>query len=926
MSRNTDASRRVLLAFALVLFASLAAAPAAAAIELCDGRDDDADGTLDEGCPRACANPRDDGERLVSEPGTSVRFGRDRVVVWDGAGFGAVWSEPDGIDERIVLARLGPSGRARGPATPLEPSTEAQDDPVLDWSGEVYGVAYARGNFGLADLIYAAVDPDGSVVAGPIKIDEESAEAARPAIVWDGGAFAVAWARYNGQIRFRRVLPDGTRLGVETCVTCGISTSVRETSIAAGPDGGFLVAWSDTSGGIHVVATDADGARLADPVTIEDADGADHPSAVWAGTSYAVAWSDRRNREESIYVARFTSAGARDGGDVRVNDAQRDSWQPVLAWTGEELLVAWAGAETIDDAQLFFRRLAPDLTPLAPTLVIEAGEGSRMRTGLAWTGTRPAILRDEFDFAVPRPARLRLIACCGDADGDGVDRCDGDADDTAAGVFPGAPEACNGRDDDLDGTIDEGCERACSGTQLVGEEELGAQPGLDRFGLALRDADGRAFVVRSEERGSPEGERLVLERDAPPWAPRDLEGDPSTSRQPACAADGTGVVTAFADARTGAPALRVAVDDGDGTAVTEDAPLDFAASSDAAPGLAWGGRRHGLVWRRDGGGSEVTFSLLRPNGAPILAARGLGASPGAGGAAAVTLDPDGGVAIARLEDRGASGVAVVLERRDGEGGRRADPAELATPASGRLDPAIVALGDGFVVAWSEPSGGGPSRVTRFVRSDEAGQVLAGPLPLAEGDVPSDRPALAFTGAEVLALYRADGEMRRARLGPDGTRLAPDARVGEEGALERAALAWDGAEARLAWTSSESGCCAVRTAVMTCDEASGEPAVSGLVWVDESTLAWDEVAGATYDVVSGALDALAGGAGVAGSLDACEGAAIPETTLVPGPASLPRYYLVRARLNGVAGSYEPEPAPGAVGGRDAGADASGADCP
>ena len=47
-----------------------------------------------------------------------------------------------------------------------------------------------------------------------------------------------------------------------------------------------------------------------------------------------------------------------------------------------------------------------------------------------------------------------------DADGDGFTICDGDCDDSRAGVSPAAAEACgNGRDDDCDGLVDEGCRR-----------------------------------------------------------------------------------------------------------------------------------------------------------------------------------------------------------------------------------------------------------------------------------------------------------------------------------------------------------------------------------------------------------------------------------------------------------------------------------
>lgn len=47
-----------------------------------------------------------------------------------------------------------------------------------------------------------------------------------------------------------------------------------------------------------------------------------------------------------------------------------------------------------------------------------------------------------------------VLSCVLDADGDGVDVRDGDCNDAAPQVFPGAVERCNGIDDDCDGTLD----------------------------------------------------------------------------------------------------------------------------------------------------------------------------------------------------------------------------------------------------------------------------------------------------------------------------------------------------------------------------------------------------------------------------------------------------------------------------------------
>ena len=54
---------------------------------------------------------------------------------------------------------------------------------------------------------------------------------------------------------------------------------------------------------------------------------------------------------------------------------------------------------------------------------------------------------------------------CTDADGDGVCASEGDCNDNAPSVYPGATEVCfNGIDDDCDNLIDEGCSTTCDPT------------------------------------------------------------------------------------------------------------------------------------------------------------------------------------------------------------------------------------------------------------------------------------------------------------------------------------------------------------------------------------------------------------------------------------------------------------------------------
>jgi hypothetical protein len=930
--RGARPSPLVLLVLLLLLvLAALFAAPAGAG-ELCDGRDGDADGLVDEGCPGRCEDARDGGERVLSEPDAQVDLGRDRVVTWTGTGFAAVWAEGPDFEEQVLLAWTGPSGRPLGDPQPIAPPAEAADDPVVDASESGAGVAWSEGDFGLFRLRFAHVLPDGTVESGPLQLNEQLDEATRPAIVWDGEAFAVAWARYNGTIRLRKVQPDGTTTTGEICVTCGLGSGVGEISVAASP-GRLGFGYGDGDGGIRFLVTDGAGVPLGDPVAIPDAEGADHPSVTWTGSRWALVWADRRDLEERIYLAFFDPDGQRIGGDIQVNDDEYESWQPNAAWTGQELLVGWAGGDVPGDAKLYLRRLDGEGVPLAPTLRISTGQSSRMATGLAWSGSRPAMLRDEWDLALERPASLRLFDCCADGDGDGVSRCDGDHDDGSAALRPDAEELCNGVDDDGDGSLDEGCARACPGDALEDRTPLGDQPGAARPGLARDPASGTTFVSREEERGGATGRILRLDRGGPPWDAGDLEADPAPSRGPATVWTGGAALTAFLDERGTERALRVSARDELGDVVTDDRGLGFSASDAPSAEAAWTGQRTALVWRREDpeSGDRAALSMLEPGGAPVLAPLDTGPLAPEARPLAVASAGSGEAWIARVEPGAGDERTLLVERRDPHGGVILEPALVAAPAAGVILSRVemVRAGAGVVVAWDETAPSSEPEA-RAARVGEGGALVWGPLAVAPAGAASSLRAWVTTGAELVALYAdptaAPGApLRRARLDPaDGSRVAPDEELADLTGAGALRAAWDGAGLPLAWAGEGAPPVLVESARLACAE-DAVPLVGGARLPDEQTLTWDAVAGAVYDVVTGDLAVLASQGDLGGAIDACEVSDHPETTLALSERALPRFYLVRAVVDGSAGSYG-SGGPGETGDRDGAIASSAAACP
>ncbi|MDQ7088041.1 MAG: putative metal-binding motif-containing protein, partial [Acidobacteriota bacterium] len=609
--------------------------------------------------------------------------------------------------------------------------------------------------------------------------------------------------------------------------------------------------------------------------------------------------------------------------DRRINDGDAYAGTPSLAWTGEEFLAAWGGGNG-PAYSILFARLDAQGQPLAAPLYIPAGTGPYARPSLVWTGARPAWIRDEDALVSQRNIRLRLLSCCTDADADGTGFCDGDRDDGDPDSHPGAVELCDGRDNDFDGTLDEGCDTSCQAAPLTALESLGEQRPLGPA-VASRGAGREDFVVRGDATRS--GRQLVVER-GPPWQDSTVEEDPAESRDPAASWSGGRLVTVFEDLRSGQARLRLSEFDGDGTATTADRELTPGADAGARPALAWGGRRWGLAFLQ-GSPRRPVWTLLGPGGARLLREAPLGSEEQAAAPEAV-ISPawGGGFALAWLSPA-AGDLAVRLRLFDEEGATRGAAVEVAAAAPGRHDLAVGRSAEGYLLAWAEPSAAGADVLVAAAVDRDLAPLAAPDAITTEGGAP-DGLNLVFTGSETVAIFRDlrdGGRYRpfRLRLGADAGTLGPATPLGSDRDTGPPAASWTGSGVRVSWSlPAAADTETVRTAIVDCAAAAVAAPVRNLAWLDKTTLTWDPVEAAVYDLVSGDLAELAATGDFSAAVDHCEADDLPQTQATVPDRQLPRFYLVRAVVAGTPGSWNAD-APGTPD-RDPSIAASPTGCP
>jgi hypothetical protein len=169
-------------------------------------------------------------------------------------------------------------------------------------------------------------------------------------VVWesfaqDGSAFGVYAQRYNAA---------GVRQGGETRVNTTTANDQSQASVAALPDGGYVVTWASRQDGsdygIYAQRFDASGVAQGGETLVNTTTANTQflPSvAALAGGGYVIAWSSVDSEDDTglgFYTQRFNASGVRQGGETLINTTAADAQdRPVVAALADGgYVVAWA--------------------------------------------------------------------------------------------------------------------------------------------------------------------------------------------------------------------------------------------------------------------------------------------------------------------------------------------------------------------------------------------------------------------------------------------------------------------------------------------------------------------------------------------------------------------------------------------------------
>jgi len=311
---------------------------------------------------------------------------------------------------------------------------DAEGDLVIAWRDVVLS-AYQ------SNIVAQRIGADGGLQGGRFQVnttEDTEGEHVNPTVAMDAeGDFVIAWNRDFGQygIFAQRYNAAGEAQGEEIRVTPAESEEkFANADVAIDQDGDFVVAWNRYFASIlSAVFTrrySAAGEPLEDAVQVDTV----NPNsalrtlqdiALDADGDYVVTWTHGQGPSSFIggqlFFQRFTSDGARDGGETPVDDSTEVSrFLGGLAMAPEgDFVVVWADeAQDSDGDDVFARRF--EVAGVEPTIATDTvGVYSITSSSFFLRNSNSA---GDGDLSFPFGAADQgYIPLAGDWDGDGTD-------------------------------------------------------------------------------------------------------------------------------------------------------------------------------------------------------------------------------------------------------------------------------------------------------------------------------------------------------------------------------------------------------------------------------------------------------------------------------------------------------------------------
>jgi hypothetical protein len=679
--------------------------------------------------------------------------------------------------------------------------------PAIVWDGGAYGVAWMASIGSGLEIYFARVAADGTVLVPMTRASTSSGSAYRPAIAWSGSQYAIAWDDTRGtnyEVFLALIDASGTKIGGDITVTTDDSFDSYRPSIAWNGSG-YGIAWADERDGqyeMYFALLDATGTKTTGdlPITSDDNLVSDIPSLVWTGSEYGLAWQDARHGATEIYFNRISAAGAPLIVDYRVTNDAATSQVPVLAWAGTQYGVAWYDARTtVQD--VYFARISVLGVKIGSDVQITSDAATSAIPSLVWTGAEFGVTWEDNRDAGEYEIYFQRISIAGAKVGSEMRL----TVDGAPSRYPVLAFGTLGYGlayalDDLDKItfIGLGCHADTTPPSCPANLTVTGNSG---FGVTLLWEPGVDLQTQvAYHRVYRDGSLLGVTTESTYT---------DTSRPAGILTYTVTAVNANGWESAGCAAVTAPEPEGGcGEPLTDVVTVAASPSSTAtSASIAWDGAAYGIAWRDDrNGNGEIYFARVASDGAVIVPARRITTASGTSDRPSlVWTGTEYGLAWEDLRD---SHYQIYFNRLalDGTPGTDSKPFPHAT--SVERYPSLVWTGSGYGLAWEDDRDVATYEEIYFWRIDASGTPVAGgPLRVTSSDSTSSSwPSLTWTGS----VYGIAWNDRRGsqsgiyftRISTAGVEIGDDVLISSTGSaffsFYDSTLVWTGAEFGVVW--------------------------------------------------------------------------------------------------------------------------------
>lgn len=380
--------------------------PGAPVAETCNGKDDDCNGATDENLmPSMCGV----GECAVVA--STCMAGQQQACMPGAPGPEACNGKDDDcdgtVDEGLLTNASGDLRLTNDPAT--------SDFVYIASSTNGFGLVWQDARDGSAmkgDIYFAALDKQGRRQGGDVRVSNTPGVSSHPAMAFNGQRWGLVYSddsTDNLELYFRAISPSGQPLGSPVRITNAPLDSDWPDVVWTGQE--YAMAWEDERAGankqdLYFMRFDTNGTRLGGEVRVTT-DGArqSYPILKYSGQGFGLAWTDWRDGNREIYFRRLEIDGRPAGNEVRITSNGADSAWPDLAWNPDRREWAIVWHDTRDgNAEVYFQRLDAMGAKLGGEVRLTSAGGFSGYPSIDWNGFEYGVSWQDERVTTGKPA------------------------------------------------------------------------------------------------------------------------------------------------------------------------------------------------------------------------------------------------------------------------------------------------------------------------------------------------------------------------------------------------------------------------------------------------------------------------------------------------------------------------------------------